>query len=245
MSGVMLYSSPNTIQYAFDAISGGYTKSLLSAFTEVSGATLAAGDRMHPKVSYPLGSSEPTYIVNAGTYTGVYYVNRNHVQGENYYNYWLSTNEFNIDQFHDYQHWPPDQRLALDVRNVTPWIYDFSIKITGYGGLCDLNAYSPADYNFAFDYYTNLPNSSGAFDPGAVNTGWTLIITVGCNSGNPPGAAIMWDIDCRDYHTGDQIYTSYGPTIGTGTPGSPFGYTQVINIYVDYWRCPTFRMIAQ
>ena len=242
MSGVMLYSSPTTIQYAFSSISSGYTKSLLSAFTEVSGATLTAGDRMYPKVSYPLVSGEPTYFVNS-TYTGVYYVNRNHVQGENYYNYWLSTNEFNIDRFHDYQHWPPDQRLALDVNNVTPWIYDFYIKTPAL--ICDLNAYSPGNYNTPLDYYANLPNSSGAFDPGAVNAGWTLNITVGCNFTNPPATVINWDIDCRDYHTGDQIYTSGGPTIGTGTPGSPFGYTQVININVDYWRCPSFRITAQ
>ena len=253
----MIYPS-GIIAYADQPIvfvppgSGGpnyYTSGLLSIFTEVTNATPTVGSKMRPFLINPLVKSEPCYRVNSGSTAGTYSINRNHPVGETFYNNWDGTAQFSLQDFYNYKHWPDDQRLAIDLRMLSPnTFYFFSIKC-GVAPIMDLSAYSGGSYNSPLDYYGVFPNSAGNFSPNTVNTGWNLDISFGYDSSmnfSPPYTQ-DWDILCTDYHTGDTMYQNPHPfTVGDPVLGPPGTVpVQFIQIYIDYWRCPNLQISVQ
>jgi hypothetical protein len=234
-AGTKIKVSGNRVSYAGSGISGGLTSGLLSVFTDVSGATPAAGSLMRPKVNNIIGSNEPLYAITGGTYSGEYFINRNDPVGETFYSNWNALGgRFSLDDFHSYIHWPTDQRLAIDVNNGSGFIYGFAIKI-GSTPIIDLSAFSPGPYSTGLDYYGNLPGTAGAYSPGTINTGWGLIIGVAYDPSNPPRGSITFDVDVRDYHTNDTILATTSVRVGGSSSGFPFSDNIIVDI--DYWRC--------
>lgn len=245
--GAGTYISTQPIAYAgfpiiFLPPSKYYTNGLLSAFTDVSNATPNAGDIMKPVLITPLNQNEAAIQVVYGTYAGTYSINRNDPQGEIFYNNWFNTGSYSLFDFGGYIHWPTDQRLAMDLNNVTGVNYDFQIK-TGAGTVViDLSGYSPTNYSTVnpLDNYGSLPNSSGAYSPSTINTGWTLNFSIGYPAINNPGGIMNWDILVVDYHTNDDLGSPGILTVGGPISGRP--QVQNFSINVDYWRCPLIRI---
>jgi hypothetical protein len=231
-AGTQIKATGNPIFYAGYGISNGFTNGLLDVFTDVSGATPSGGAaRMAPDVVTAITANEPTYRVSTGTYGGSYFINRNNRQGEIFYNNYASTGQFDIDLLHSYIHWTTDQRLSIDVQNVTGKFYFFGVKI-GANSLIDSTPFSPGPFGSGLDLYANLSGSVGAYTPGAINTGWTFTIAVEYDSANPPGDFIV-DVGVFDFHTGDHISINSIPL----SIGGRFPPSYQYDVYIDYWRC--------
>jgi len=235
-AGTQIRGTGNPIFYAGSAITNGLTGGLLSVFTDVSGATPSGNGRMYPGVTTIITQPEPNYRVNAGTYLGSYYINRNDSVGESFYSNFASTGgQFDIDLLHSYIHWTTDQRLSIDLQNISNAFYGFRLLISG-TPVVDLASISPAPYGQGLDYYANFPGSGGAYSPASINTGWTFTISVAYDPANPPFTPgdLTFAVDVYDHHTNDLISSNSLQVSEVGGRNPP---VQNADVYIDYWRC--------
>jgi hypothetical protein len=236
------------IQFANDTITSGITRSLLTAFTDVSGATPGSGNTMYPSQG---SSNNPRFVVGGGTYAGSYYINRNGTQGASYWSTFVSTgSKMDLNNFHSYVHWTTDQRLEISFQDNAPpsMYYDFNIRVAGGGMIFSKNGIPSTGgggYNpNGLDYYRNFSGSSysSGFSPGSPNTGWTLAFNIDWNAASPPHTFFQLDLLIVDYHTGETLYYNSPVLIGdAGTPASSSAFSD--SVYIDYWRCPSFQFV--
>jgi hypothetical protein len=202
----MKIENTGTVQYANSPISAGKTHGLLTIFTDTSNATPSSGNKMFPRDF--TGIASYGYYVNAGTYAGDYYINRNDMVGETFWNYAFSTGEFNLGYFPDYIHWPTDNRFVTvwDNKNNPQDDMNFAIKCGSQTVLNDtVGAGTTYDPSGGTPYYmASGVGSSGAFASSAVNTDWsTQIILTNITQLQPTN--VMYRV--YDYNTGNDYIT--------------------------------------
>lgn len=228
------------IQYANGTFSGGTTPSLLTIFTDTSGATLSNGDIMQPR---NITNNVPGFRVNNGSYAGDYYINQNDPTGYTAaYVARISPRDYILNYFHNYIHYPTDQMMVFSgFNNSSPWGADIQLQVGGNDIMkalgIGMGSYDPTGNGNNLDYYANFPGSAGAYQAGSVNTDWTVDITVGIDGASPPGAMQMWDIN---------VYDAFGTVTLLST--GPFNLdisgptTYNTSFTCNYWSAMNFQI---
>lgn len=232
MAGCTLGNGP--IRYASGSISAGATTSLLSTFTEVSNAVPAKGDKMYPAFI----GVDLLFTVEGGTYTGLYYINRNTAVGADAWSYSFINGSIPLSYLLSYQNWPADNKFLPIVDVAAP--DDHAVQITfGSTIVYDLSlagssgVYDP--FGAVADLCANGPGSAGAFDAGAVNTSWIINIYVQ-NKGQTQSSVAS--ISVTDFHTGTSLLnTGLALESGNAVP-----WENSTNYEHDYWRVPQINI---
>jgi len=226
--------NPGSVRYANATGSAGKTSGLLTTFTHTSSATPSAGNIM----SWDTSTTDYAFKINSGLYTGTYTINRNDIPGEDVWKNAISNpNQMSLDLFHDYQHWTSDQRFGFIVSHQHPDDHFITINITGgadvvkYASLGSSGLYDPFSGNI--DFYSAGPGSSGAFDAGGVNTGWSIQFSITNVSATMPSNV---NIAVIDFHTHTNIYNNNTPLF----PGNSWTFSDSWN--QRYYSAFDFRM---
>lgn len=209
MAGCKIVPS-GPIRFANGSITAGTTPAILSTLTQTSSATPSPGNKMF----WDNSTNDYAFKVLGGTYSNTYVINRNDSKGEQIWaaTYGSGTGLMSMDNFHNYQHWTADQRLAFAITNNHTDDHTVSLKISGGTNILSYYAagasglYDP--WSGAIDYYVYAPGSGGAYDPGAVNTGWTIQIDVNNTTQTMPS---FLNVNITDFHTRDFIYGNMIP----------------------------------
>jgi len=201
MAGSKIVSSGG-LQYADAPISSGLTRSLLSVFTDVSSAVPSTGDIM--QIYNPSSPNRNYgYTVVGGTYASTYFINKNDPQGAQIWTN-MATGFFQISDFYNYQHWTPDNYLAIDANVNPPDIFNFEVYCNSNTVFSD--TMTNPNYSLGNTPMASAPGSSGAFDVGAINTDWTTSFTIFLRSPSMPSYNVFFDV--IDLYTGDALYSN-------------------------------------
>ena len=215
MAGSSIYTT-GPISYATGSISAGETTSLLSTFTEVSNAALVNGNKMYPlKLDY-VTINDLYYTVEAGSYAGNYYINRNNIYGASAWsNALVNSGQVRLDLLQGYQHWPADNYIYPLISNKSADDHDVLIQFDSTNvyqqslGANSANDYDPGNIILC----ASSPDNYTAFDPGGPNAGWTISYTI-TNTSQNNGSTVT--VDITDYHVGDPLYyASFNLNSGT------------------------------
>lgn len=217
MSGYKIVGAGNAITYGGANVVSGKSRGILTILTQIPSAIPSFGDKMF----WDGGGPDYGFIVNSGTYAGGYPVNRNNTIGENIWRTAaINSGLMRMVDWYDYQHWINDQRFGITITNNSSDDHYIQLKVLAMGGISPVTYTSNAmsgifdPFSGGIDYYANGPGSTGAWDPGAVNTGWTMQITVINVTQNMPS---ILNVDVSDYHTRNSIYNSNGPLFPPNT----------------------------
>jgi len=238
MAGARIYAA-NAVKYASGSIDAfGQTDSLLTAFREEAYATPASGDKMYP-VSINI-SQELNFAVDAGTYAGNYYINRNDPQGEIAWSssFYGPPYEVNFNLFKNYWHWPPDNRWLPQISNTSAddctVVVNFdSTKVFEYTSTAGEGLYDP--FSGVPNTCENSPGGFTLFDVGSVNTDWTISYTITNITQNANSSVFLY---IYDYHFGSTEHNDYsglnsGNSYTFTNSFSPWKYWKVSKMYIS------------
>ena len=230
MAGTAI-SLTGSISYASGSAADGTLKSLLTAFTEVTNAVPAAGNKMYPVYF----NDQLYYSIDSGSYAGNYYINRHDSYGLNAWSNRSTGGSISLNQLRGYCHWPTDNYVFPRIRNFSFDDFDVLIQFNAIKvfqlslGAMSANDYDPGDIVLC----STVPDQYNAFAASGVSDGWSVTYSV-TNTTQAYGTAV--DVYVIDWHTDEVLHSNYFD-LNAGTVWSfEDGYSNF------YWKVPAIAI---